>query len=170
MLIAIDKITNSILAQRACEFTIHKDTKSNISLSKLYRCMHSPIRTQLFWIEMYDIPSFVSTHLVRHSVGVTHYVQTNRDDRGADYVADRNTLVRHAMLINAEALINMARKRLCKSAHLTTISVMKLIKESVCTVDEELSRQLVPECVYRNRYCPELRCCGYVWSSEYEGS
>ena len=160
MRIYIEKITNVDLMRRACKFTTHGQVDSQMSLDKIYRCEHSPLRTQMFWIEMMGIPSFVSVHLVRHKHGVEHYVQTMRDDRGAEAVADRNTPVSHAMLINAQALINMARKRLCHKAHPETRLLMEHIKDSMAHVDPELAKYMVPECVYRGDVCHELRPCG----------
>jgi len=111
---------------------------------------------------MIGIPTFVSTHLVRHSIGVTHYVESNRDDRGGQDV-DRNTPVNHAMLINAQALMAMARKRLCGNAHRETVKVMIAIKNAVREVDPDLAQAMVPDCVYRGS-CYELNSCGSHWS------
>jgi hypothetical protein len=161
MRIYIEKITNVDLMRRACKFTTHGQTDSMMTLDKIYRCEHSPMRTQIFWIEMRGIPSFVSTHFVRHSVGIIgHWVQTMRDDRGAQTVADRNTPVNHAMLLNAQAIINMARKRLCMKAHPKTRLVFEHIKDHMKIVDPDLARYMVPECEYRGGVCHELRPCG----------
>jgi hypothetical protein len=62
------------------------------------------------------------------------------------------------MLINAQALINMARKRLCNKSHIATIEVMKEIKKQVNYRDPELADRLVPDCIYRGS-CPELVPC-----------
>ena len=160
MRIYIEKLTNVDLVRRACKFTTHGQVDSMMSLDNIYRCEHSPLRTQIFWIEMMGIPSFVSVHLVRHSVGVSHWVQTMRDDRGAQEVADRNTPVNHAMLANAQALINMARKRLCYKPHPETRMLFEHIKDHMKVVDPDLARYMVPECVYRGDVCHELRPCG----------
>ena len=42
---------------------------------KMLKAEHSPIRTLMFTIRL-TIPYFVSTHLVRHKIGVEHYVQS----------------------------------------------------------------------------------------------
>lgn len=160
MRIYIEKITNVDLMRRACKFTTHGQTDSMMTLDKTYRCEHSPLRTQIFWIEMLRIPTFVSVHLTRHKIGVEHFVQTMREDRGAQTVADRNTPVNHAMLINAQALINMARKRLCMKAHPETRLLMEHIKDHMRHVDPDLAKYMVPECVYRGDVCHELRPCG----------
>lgn len=160
MRISVEKLTNVDLARRACQFTIHSHANSMISLGKLYRCEHSPMRTQMFWVEMKGIPNFVSVHFVRHKIGVEHYVQTMRDDRGADTIANRLTLTNHAMCVNAAALISMARKRLCTKAHTETRAVMDAIRAEVAEVDRDLADYMVPECVYRGNVCHELKPCG----------
>lgn len=160
MRIYIEKLTNVDLMRRACTFTTHGQVDSMMSLDKIYRCEHSPMRTQMFWIEMLAIPTSVSVHLVRHKIGVEHFVQTMREDRGAQTVADRNTLVNHAMLINAQEVINIARKRLCMAAHPKTRLTVEHIKDSLAPVDPDLARYMVPECVYRGDVCHELKPCG----------
>lgn len=157
MKITAMKLTDEKLMQRACQFTIDKET--NISLEKIYRCEHSPMRTQIFWVEMCDIPTFVSVHLIRHKIGVEHFVKSNRDDRGGNGDEDRNTPVNHAMLINAEALITMARKRLCRKAHPKTVEVMEAIRQAVRDEDLELYKRMVKNCVYRGG-CYEPVSCG----------
>lgn len=156
MHVKIKKLTDIDLLRRACDMTRHSDqSASAVSLAAMYRCEHSPIRTQLFWIEMLQIPTFVSVHFVRHNVGVTHFVESNRNENG---VIDRNTPVNHAMLLNAQALINIARKRLCKKTHHITRAVMLEIKLALTDVDRDLAGNLVSDCVYRGA-CFELKGC-----------
>lgn len=158
MRIISSKLTGTGLMQKACSFTIDKESKA--TLFDMYRCEHSPIRTQIFCIEMYDIPTFVSVHLVRHNVGVVHFVKSNRDDRCGDGTEDRNTPVNHMMIINAQALINMSRKRLCFKAHQKTIEVWELVKDSLVDIDNDLCNYMVRECEYRNG-CYEKKSCGF---------
>ena len=160
MRVHIEKLTTVELARKACSFTTHGQIDSVMTLDKIYRCEHSPMRTQIFWIEMRGIPSFVSTHLVRHKIGVESFVQTMRDDRGANEVANRLTEVNHAMLINAQAVISMARKRLCFKAHKETRLLMEAVKCGIVRVDLYLAWAMVPECEYRGGVCHELKSCG----------
>ena len=83
-----------------------------------------------------------------------------RDDRGANAVANRLTEVNHAMLINAQAVISMARKRLCFKAHKETRLLMEAVKEIMERVDRDLALAMVPECEYRGGVCHELKSCG----------
>lgn len=159
MKILVEKLTDVALLQRACAITMGKES-SKATLSALYACEHSPVRTQMFWVEMQSIPSFVSVHLVRHKVGVEHFVRSLRDDRGGKGDEGRDTPVNHAMLINAAALIHMARKRLCASSHVRTREVMQAICDRMAEVDPALAACLIPECEYRGGFCHELKSCG----------
>lgn len=160
MAVKITKLTDETMFKKACAST---SGKSNVktSLKSGYKTEHSPIRTQIFWVEMTNIPTFVSVHLVRHKIGVDHYVLSQRDDRvnAPQQTPDRDTPINHSMLINAQALIFMARKRLCYKAHKRTIAIMTRIRNTMKTVDPALYNYLVPECVYRNGLCPEQRQC-----------
>lgn len=159
MEITIKKLTDDNLMRRACEMTMH-GKKSNMTLEKMYKCEHSPMRTQMFWIEMLGIPTFASVHFVRHKIGVEHFVTTNRDDRGGESKVDRLTPVNHGMLINAQALVNLARKRLCSEAHKEVQYIMGKIVEYMYLLDADLAERMVPDCEYRNG-CYSLRGCGY---------
>ena len=159
MEIKVKKLTDESLVRRACEMTM-RGAKSNISLDKIYDCEHSPIRCSIFWIELLDIPTFVSVHFVRHKIGIEHFVMSNRDDRGGKGIVTRESLVNHGMLVNAQALINMARKRLCFKAHKEVIRIFTELRNKIAEVDKDLAKYMVPECCYR-RGCHELSSCGY---------
>ncbi len=126
---------------------------------KMIRAEHSPMRTLMFTIEMRDIPYFSSVHFVRHKFGVEHYVKSQRvnPERGGER---QDALVNHIMDINAQALINMARKRLCTRADPVTRSIMEQIKAAVTEKDPIIGKYLVPDCVYRGG-CFEFKSCGY---------
>ena len=161
MKVTVQKITDEELMKEACNFTMGHRLESKMSLEKIYQCKHSPLRTQLFIIRMYGIPSFVSTHLVRHSAtGQLHYVGTNREDRGGSREADRYTPVDHMMILNAQHLIDMSHQRLCFQAHTDTTKVMMEIRNGISLVDIELSDKMVPKCI-AHRGCDELVSCGY---------
>ena len=158
MEITVTKLTLHKLMNEACAATTGGRVP-NIDPYRLYKSEHSPIRTQLFWVEMRGIPTFVSVHLVRHKIGVEHFVKSNRPDRGGDGEANRMTPVDHCMFINAQALITMARKRLCNKASVQTRGVMYEIRDQVSLVDDALARAMVPDCIYRHE-CHELKPCG----------
>lgn len=157
-IIKITKITGKELLDLACSYTIGKPVNVK-DMRKFYESEHSPVRTQIYIIQMDEIYSFVSTHFVRHKVGVEHFVKSNRIDRGGDANADRYSRVNHLMLANAQALINMARKRLCGKASLETQQVMQLIVDEMTRVDADLAHCMVAECEYRQG-CHEFQSCG----------
>lgn len=159
--IVIVKKTDLSLAQEACAMTMIGKKESKISLNKLYRCEHSPVRTQMFWIKMYGIFNYVSVHLVRHKIGVEHFVESHREDRGGSGKEGRYSLVNHGMWLNAQELINIMKVRLCTNASKGTREVIKLIKEEMKKIDPDLEKYLVPTCIYRGGICPELKCCGF---------
>jgi hypothetical protein len=146
------------LVNAAAEMTTHGQAV-NAPLEAWFRSEHSPARMVSFWVELEGVETFVSVHFSRHKVGVDHFVQSNRDDRGGNGTEGRNTPVNHGMVVNAQALINMARRRLCYKSHKRTVSAMQKIKLAVGRELPELEKYLVPECVYRNGICPEFSEC-----------
>ena len=131
-------------------------------ITKLIKAEHSPIRELWFGIKM-EIPYWVSVHFVRHHIGVNHYVSTQRDDRTDSTVSrsdkPQGGLVSHIMSINAQELIQMSHKRLCKQASLETRQVMKMIVDAVVSKCPYMKDVLVPLCVYRNGKCTEMFPC-----------
>ena len=69
-----------------------------------------------------------------------------------------------SFIANAEALINMAHKRLCFKASDLTTYVVGLINRKVGAIDRDLAQHLVPQCVYRGGICPERPSCGFAAS------
>jgi len=164
----IKKHTTRQDALDAINSTMYDGFSAKASLKNIYMWMHSPVRTQIFSIQLYDIFSFVSVHLARH-VTTVPFVQSKRIDRGGDGNENRYTLVNHRILCNAEALINMAQKRLCYQASPETRDVMKLIKNTMYDVDPDLAYYLVPQCVYRGGICPEPKPCGNYKIKRFKG-
>lgn len=157
--IVIKKLTDETILRRACDMTRKPGmVPSQMTLKKIYRCEHSPMRTQIFWIELQGLETFVSVHFVRHKHGVEHYIESNRDDRGGTGKEDRYTPVNHGMLINAQAITNMSLKRLCYASHPTTVAQWMKVKKAMKAVDPDLSDVMVPACV-QTGFCPELREC-----------
>ena len=129
---------------------------------KILRAEHSPIRSLIFCFKLTNVKSWVVTHLVRHHVGVEKWVRTQRTERTH---VNRDELPQGAEIemeieANAQALINMSRKRLCSQASVETREVMEAIKKEVEKKDPIMAEVMVKECVYRG-YCPEMWSCGY---------
>ena len=126
--------------------------------------LHSPLRALRFRIDMEGIPTFVSTHLVRHKIGAEHYVQSQRPDRNKA-VRSRHELpqdapVNHSMDIDAEALIRVSHRRLCAMAAKETREVWRAVIDAVGIVDPILAGYCVPLCEYLGWRCPEPKGCG----------
>lgn len=129
---------------------------------KLLKANHSPIRTLQFCFRLSDIPYWVSVHLVRH-VHATPFVSTQRVDRQDKY--DRNSAPQNAPVtmcwyMNAEELITIAHKRLCRQASKETRELVQKICDEVVKVNPEFEELLVPNCAYRGGLCDEFNCCG----------
>ena len=130
---------------------------------KLLTAEHSPIRLINFFWRWKDLPYYCSTHMVRHKIGIEHFVSTQRTDRtgvNRDELPQNNP-VNHACNADAQALINISRKRLCNCAAPETRQAWQEVKDAVARVEPELSSRMVRECVYRNGFCPEMYSCGY---------
>lgn len=136
--------------------------ESNVSDLTSYIYEHSPIYQEEYCVELLNIPVFVSTHILRSGPGTYDYILTQRDDRGGCDEDGRWEQTNHCLFINAAALITLAKKRLCLKSHKETIYIMKLIKEEIEKINPDLSKVMVPSCVYRNGLCQELKnTCGY---------
>ena len=143
-------------------FTIHKyDGKYPTSdwKKKILMAEHSPIRTGRLIIEVYDIPSFVIGHFVRHNKGFVPFVSSLRSDRTEyDKIPNRNTLNNMRFDGNFQSFINISRKRYCNCASKETIKVWTEIMNAIKEFEPELYWICVPECVYRGG-CPEMFPC-----------
>ena len=129
---------------------------------------HSPIRQLVYKIRFENIPYYVAMHLVRHKVGVEHYVSTQREDRTGEDRAGKpqDAPVTLTMTANAQAVINISRKRLCNQAHPETRKAWAEAVRQIITLDPEMRAVCVPECVYRG-FCPEFNPCGGYMGREW---
>lgn len=126
---------------------------------------HSPIRLLKFIWRWIDLKSWVSVHLVRHWLGIEHFVSTQRDDRNNKNTSrddsPQSTPVKHKCEANTQAVINISRRRLCYQASQETREAWLKVKEKMKNVEPEVAHCMVKECVYRNGLCPEIKTCGY---------
>lgn len=151
-----------------CRNTVNKGVSNKDATSdfrwKLLISEHSPIRLIDVKWKWEGIKSWISVHFARHWLGWDKWISTQRDDRtGVDRNESRqDTPVNYDGKGNAQALINVARYRLCiGSAHPETRRYMEDLKVSIKEKGEtELSDVMVPNCVYRGG-CPEFTSCGY---------
>lgn len=141
---------------------------------KVLLAEHSPIRLLEYDFTWEDIRMWVTTHLVRHHEGCEKFVHTQRTDRNEALKSlNRDDLPQGLvndmdMTCNAQAFINISRKRLCKCASKETREAWELVIEYLKTIDHVLASKCVPECLYRG-FCPEFdRCCGYCNTEKFK--
>lgn len=135
---------------------------------QMYRAEHSPTRLREFKVVVENCPSWVATHFCRHHIGIEKFVSTQRTDR-TNVNRDKepqDAPVRLQMQINAQAFINISRKRLCSQASKETREIWNKILLELSDIDYPLYRSCVAECVYRG-HCPEYKPCGYTNSPLY---
>jgi hypothetical protein len=153
--------------------TIHKEAgEGNPSSSWIRRmllCEHSPIRQIIVKWKWYSLPYWTSTHFVRHWLGITHWVRTQRTDRtGVDRTdIGQGAFVEHEVEANAQAIINISRKRLCFQASKETREAWELFLDSIKDKEPELYSVCVCDCVYRG-WCYEYLSCGFYKTNEYK--
>lgn len=155
---------------------------------------HSPIRLLEYDFTISDIRQWVTVHLVRHHEGCEKFVHTQRQDINDEIeritktiidIFTRDGLLKDGwrerdylfqgqpndmdMTCNAQAFINISRKRLCFGCPSPeTRMAWEIVIDKLHEIDPVLAEKCVPECVYRG-FCPEKRrCCGYVNSDAYK--
>ena len=133
-------------------------------MRKMYLCEHSPIRAEMYLITFENIPYWVVMHFARHKFGVEHFVSTQRDDRQINVDVPRSKKaqgepVRYRMLLNAQAIINISKKRLCTGASKETRYCWQLVVDKLREINPQLVRCCVADCVYRG-WCYEHKSCG----------
>lgn len=175
MEIRIKPITTWARAYWAALRTEGKDSKdkepSDTWKKAMLLCEHSPIRTVEYDIEITGIRQWVTVHLVRHWLGFIPFVHTQRSDRRELSVPrdelPQGSLNDMAASANAQALINVSRKRLCRKASPETRRAWEAVKAEMERVDPVMASAMVPECVYRG-FCPERKSCGFCNTEAYQ--
>ena len=112
-----------------------KSWKKNILLSE-----HSPIRQLILKWKWIDLKYWVSVHFVRHKIGIEHFVSTQRTDRtGEDReIKAQSSPVSHECIANAQAIINISRKRLCNTASKESREAWKAVLEKIKEKDHAI--------------------------------
>lgn len=162
--ITVRKLTDVSLLREMAEMTTGKPCK--MSLETAYRNAHSLIRSQIFAIKFYGIPTSVMGHLVRH-VHAQPYVLSHRPDRNPDAVdLGRQTPTDMALLLNAEEIINISKARLCAKAAWETREVWRKTLEIIEEADPDLVKFCKRPCILAG-ICRESKPCGFMASNEY---
>jgi len=128
----------------------------------ILRAEHSPIRALMFhWT--WTIPYWVSVHLSRHKHGIEHFVSTQRSDRTGVKRDElpQGAIVLHSCIANAQAILNLGRKRLCWKASPETKSAVEALRYCLMDFEPELAELMQPACLATGR-CFEIKPCGKV--------
>ena len=154
----------------SCMTTINKEHgkyPNNIWKKKILLCEHSPIRRIKAYWKWTELKYWVSVHIERHKHGIENWVGTQRTGSNERENALQSTLVKHSCEANAQALINISRKRLCNKAAKDTRDAWNAVRDKISEKEPELAECMVRECIYRG-FCPEIHTCGYYGTQEYE--
>lgn len=152
-----------MFCKRCTLVTVGKDAVTEPSAEwkhKLLEARHSPIRTLQFAFVL-DLPYWVSVHLCRH-VHAQPFVKSQRNDRQSDYdrtKAPQDEYVRMIWYMNAEELMVIANKRLCRQASEETTEIVRMMCDEVLKVCPEFEGLLVPMCQYQGGVCHEIFPC-----------
>ena len=166
MKIEITKVTSWKDVLNAARFTQRKqplDKEPSTTFKKnIIKAEHSPLRCLMFNIDFYDIPRYVSDHLVRH-VHAQPFVSTGRSDvlkenppREEQRMTD---LYNMRLFLNAQEIIAISRVRLCTKAEKETRRIWGEVVSQLKDIEPELAAACVPNCIYRG-HCPEIQSCG----------
>ena len=168
MRIEITRVTSWADVLNAARFTQRKEPISGEPSvnwkKKIIKAEHSPLRCLMFNIDFYDIPNYVSVHLVRH-VHAQPFVSTSRPDIDGKQIPREEQKkidpVNMRLFLNAQEIINISRVRLCNKAELQTRTIWNKVIEELSKTEPELAAACVPNCIYRSN-CPEFKSCGYI--------
>ena len=166
MKIEITRVTSWTDVLNAARFTQRLPLKSgepSISWKKkIIKAEHSPLRCLMFNIDFYDIPNYVSVHLVRH-IHAQPFVSTSRPDIDGKQIPreeQRKTdPVNMRLFLNAQEIINISKVRLFTKAEAKTREIWRQVVEELRKTEPELANACVPSCFYRG-HCPEIKSCG----------
>jgi hypothetical protein len=127
---------------------------------RILKAEHSPIRKLIVSAKFTDIPSWVVTHFVRHKFGIEHFVKSQRTDRtgiSRDELP-QGALVTYEFEANAQAIINISRKRLCNLASPETKQAWQMFITELSKFEPELADCCIPNCEYQGQ-CWEMKPC-----------
>ena len=166
MRVEVTRVTSWTDVLNAARFTQRKSPRSGEPSikwkKKIIKSEHSPLRCLMFNIDLYDIPRYVSDHLVRH-VHAQPFVSTGRSDvlkenlpRNEQKMTD---LYNTRLFLNAQEIINISKVRLCSKAEAKTRAIWREVIEKLRKIEPELAAACVPNCIYRG-HCPEMKSCG----------
>lgn len=169
----LKSITNNWLdIKQAALTTISKDSNKEPTSEWKRRALlseHSMIRKLRISSKWEDLKYWVSVHIVRHWLGIIHFVSTQRADR-TNQDRDKksqDSFVNHEIDANAQAIINISRKRLCQQASKETREAWQEFLNTFRDREPELFNACCPDCEYRG-WCYEFYSCGYHKTEKFQ--
>lgn len=153
---------------------------------------HSPIKLVEYDIQFKDLRQWIGVHFLRHEHTLP-FIHSQRGDRDKarmqeavenvlailkeDIINDPEFNARdyrfqgepndQDFVVNAQTLINISRKRLCKCASKETREAWQLVKNAIAEIDPTMAGFMVKNCVYRGR-CPEWETCGFYKTQRFK--
>lgn len=154
---------------------------------------HSPIRLLEYDFTIENIRQWCTVHIARHFMGCEKFINSQRQDinseievitkriidilksegllregwRERDYMFQGEENIMD-MTCNAQAFINISRRRLCLCASPETREAWQIVINALKEFDPILGEKCVPNCVYRG-FCPEgSKCCGFDKSDKFK--
>lgn len=176
MKVSFDRLVGPEYMLGAMRSTTGKDMykKQFPKLKTWYKMLlspHSSSRAVKYRVYIEDIPYYAHVYLIRHSIGFEPHVFSQRDDYGVLEKTDRDERPQGfpvPMLFdaNAQAILNIAQKRLCYKSHRVVQEVMEKLKCSLVyegdVYDRLLGNLMQRPCSWWKGYCPEPKPCGRV--------
>jgi thymidylate synthase ThyX len=145
---------------------LDKEPSDNFKLMSLF-AEHSQIKLVEYLISFKALRQWVGVHILRHPF-VLPFIHSQREDR-RELDVPRDELPQGALndqdfVMNAQALINVSRKRLCNCASKETREAWKAVKDEIAKTEPNMAAVMVPNCIYRG-FCPERESCGF-WKTK----
>ncbi|MBP5457408.1 MAG: FAD-dependent thymidylate synthase [Paludibacteraceae bacterium] len=130
---------------------------------------HSQIKLVEYLISFRNLRQWVGVHFIRHE-HVLPFIHSQRGDR-RELPCKRDDLPQgepndQDFVVNAQTLINMSRKRLCRRASKETRDAWEEVRKKVGEIDPVMADKMVPNCVYSG-FCREKDTCGYAQTKEF---
>lgn len=174
MKIEITRITSWKDVLNAARFTWRKpllDKEPSKEFKKnIVKAEHSPLRCLMFNIDFYDIPYYISVHLVRH-IHSQPFVSTSRPDiDGTQKPREeqkKTDPVNMRLFLNAQEIIHISRARLCNKAEKETKKLWVEVIRKLREIEPELASACIPNCLYKG-FCSEIQSCGFDKSKNFE--
>ncbi len=130
----------------------------------ILKAEHSPINVLTYSWKWVDIPYWVSMELRTHRIGIPqdeyqHWIRSQRKEKMRGKLP-QDAPVNHIVQANAQALINVSKKRLCYRPSKQAQEAWQMVLTALQPLEPELVKCCVPMCVYRG-FCPEGdKTCG----------